>query len=90
MWSAPGWTTLTSCQVAYPGSRSFIPPSLLRGSSCDISHYVDTSLLSEGAHTFRGAINQSDEVSDEFTVTIDRWCRSRPSSVDDGRDPATR
>lgn len=53
----------------------FIPP-LLRAqssSSCNgWSWYVDTTLLSEGTHTFRGAVNQADEVSDTFTVTIDR------------------
>jgi hypothetical protein len=52
----------------------YIPPFAARGTTCanGLTYYVDTTELSEGAHTFRGAINQADEVSDEFTVTIDR------------------
>ncbi|MDA0184999.1 hypothetical protein OJ997_32140 [Solirubrobacter phytolaccae] len=51
----------------------FIPPFAARGTGCDggITEYVDTTLLSEGPHTFRGEINYED-YSDEFTVTIDR------------------
>lgn len=53
----------------------FIPPFAARGSTeCPngLTWYVDTTELSEGAHTFRGSINQNEEVSDTFTVTIDR------------------
>lgn len=53
----------------------FIPPSLLaaRSTICDgWSSEVDTTEMSEGTHTFRGSFNYGVEVSDTWTVTIDR------------------